>query len=175
MLFADNLSFQVFWDVTLSRQVDGTRRFEGSRRSHPNHTASHLWRLQDRRKENLKSHCLFSNRVPIHRRKPSGKESENYTRIIAMTFPQNSAGDEMWCWRRTEIIWTDRVRNGEGLKRVKKDRNNLHTTKRRKANWIGHILLRNCLLKHKIEWNIQGGAKRTHVFQIIVTLFFFSI
>jgi hypothetical protein len=27
----------------------------------------------------------------------------------------------------------------------------LHTTKRRKANWIGHILRRNCLLKHVIE------------------------
>jgi hypothetical protein len=42
MLFEKNLSFQVFRDVTLSRQVDDTRRFEGSCRSHPNHTASHL-------------------------------------------------------------------------------------------------------------------------------------
>ena len=42
MLFEKNLRFQVFWDVTLSRQMDGTRRFEGSCRSHPNHTASHL-------------------------------------------------------------------------------------------------------------------------------------
>jgi hypothetical protein len=31
----------------------------------------------------------------------------------------------------------------------------LHTIKRRKANWIGHILCRNCLLKQDIEGRIQ--------------------
>jgi hypothetical protein len=57
----------------------------------------------------------------------------------------------MWCWRRTEKIdWTDRVRN-EVLHVLKEDRNILHTIKRRKANWIGHFLRRNCLLKHVIE------------------------
>jgi len=30
------------------------------------------------------------------------------------------------------------------------------TLKRRKVNWIGHILLRNCLLKHVIEGKIEG-------------------
>jgi hypothetical protein len=40
---------------------------------------------------------------------------------------------EMWCWRRMEkISWTDRVRN-EVLHRAK-DRNLLHTIKKRKAN-----------------------------------------
>jgi hypothetical protein len=54
---------------------------------------------------------------------------------------------EMWCWRRMEkISWTDRVRNAEILHRVKEKRNILHTIKRRKANWIGHILRRNCLI-----------------------------
>jgi len=124
--------------------------------THPNHTASHLWRFQDHRKENLKSHNLFQNRVPIHRRKPSGKESKNYTRIIAMTFPQYSVGNKIWCWRRMEIIWTDRVRNEEGLKWVKEGINILHTTNKRKANWIAHILRRNCLLKHVIEGKIEG-------------------
>jgi hypothetical protein len=28
--------------------------------------------------------------------------------------------------------------------------------KRRKANWIEHILRRNCLLKHVIEENLEG-------------------
>jgi hypothetical protein len=28
--------------------------------------------------------------------------------------------------------------------------------KRRKANWIDHILCRNCLLKHVIEGKIEG-------------------
>jgi hypothetical protein len=32
----------------------------------------------------------------------------------------------------------------------------IQTIKRRKANWIGHILRRNCLLKHVIEGNMQG-------------------
>jgi hypothetical protein len=58
---------------------------------------------------------------------------------------------EMWSWRRMEISWTNRVRNKEVLHRVKEERNIVHTIKRRKANWIGHILRRNCLLKHVIE------------------------
>jgi hypothetical protein len=48
------------------------------------------------------------------------------------------------------------VRNEEGLKRAKKDRNILHTTNRWKAKWIGHILRRACLLKHVIEGKIEG-------------------
>jgi hypothetical protein len=55
-----------------------------------------------------------------------------------------------------KINWTDRVRNDEVLNRDKEERNILHTVKRRKANWIGHILRRNCLLKHVIEGNIEG-------------------
>jgi hypothetical protein len=45
---------------------------------------------------------------------------------------------------------TDRVRNEEVLHRVKEERNIVHTIKGRNANWIGHILRRNCLLKHVI-------------------------
>jgi hypothetical protein len=41
------------------------------------------------------------------------------------------------------------------LHKVKEERNILHTIKRRKANWIGHILRRNCLLKHVIEGKIE--------------------
>jgi hypothetical protein len=68
---------------------------------------------------------------------------------------------EIWCWRRMEISWTDRVRNGEVLqRRVKEERNILQTIKRSKANWIGHILHRNCLLKHVIEGKI---ARRIEV------------
>ena len=37
-----------------------------------------------------------------------------------------------------------------------KDRNILHTIKRRKANWIGHILRRNWLLIHIVEGKIEG-------------------
>jgi hypothetical protein len=68
----------------------------------------------------------------------------------------------MWCWRRMEkIIWTDRVRNEQVLHRAKEERNIVHTIKRRKANWIGHILRRNCLLKHLIKGKLEGRIKMT--------------
>jgi hypothetical protein len=60
-----------------------------------------------------------------------------------------------------KISWTDRVRNEEVLHRVKQERNILRTIKRRKANWIGHILRRNCLLKHIIEGQIEGRIQVT--------------
>jgi ribosomal 50S subunit-associated protein YjgA (DUF615 family) len=67
----------------------------------------------------------------------------------------------MWFWRRMEqISWTDRVGSEEILRRVKEERNILHTVKRRKANWIGHILRRNCLLKHVIEGKIERMKRR---------------
>jgi hypothetical protein len=50
-----------------------------------------------------------------------------------------------------KIIWTDCVRNEEVLPRVKEKRKVLLTIKRRKANWIGQILRRNCSLKHVTE------------------------
>ena len=69
---------------------------------------------------------------------------------------------EMWCWRRMEkISWTDHVRNEEVLLRVKEQRNILHEISKRKANWIGHILCRNCLLQRVIEGKIKGGIEVT--------------
>ena len=63
----------------------------------------------------------------------------------------------MWCWRRIEnISWTDHVRNEEVLLRVKEQRNILHEIRKRKANWIGHILRRNCLLKQVMEGKMKG-------------------
>ena len=54
---------------------------------------------------------------------------------------------EMWCWRRSEkISWAYHVRNEEVLLTVKEQRNILHEISKRKANWIGNILRRNCLL-----------------------------
>jgi hypothetical protein len=44
----------------------------------------------------------------------------------------------------------------ESREEFKKRSYNLHTTNRRKANWIGLILRRNCLLKHVIEGKIEG-------------------
>jgi hypothetical protein len=47
------------------------------------------------------------------------------------------------------------------IKCGKEERNILHTIKRRKANWIGHILRRNCLLKHVIEGKLEGRIEMT--------------
>jgi hypothetical protein len=59
-----------------------------------------------------------------------------------------------------KISWTDRVNNEAVLHRAKEGRNILHTKRRRKANWIGHILRRNCLLSHIIEGKIIGTRRR---------------
>jgi hypothetical protein len=53
------------------------------------------------------------------------------------------------------------VRNEDVLLTVKEQRNILHEIHKRKANWIGHILLRNCLLQRVIEGKIQGGIEVT--------------
>ena len=45
--------------------------------------------------------------------------------------------------------------------RVKEQRNILHEIRKRKANWIGHILRRNSLLQRFIEGKIQGGREVT--------------
>jgi hypothetical protein len=62
---------------------------------------------------------------------------------------------EIRCWRKLEkISWTDGVGNEKVLQSVKEERNILHTVKRKWANWIGHILCRNCLLGHVIQRKI---------------------
>ena len=45
------------------------------------------------------------------------------------------------------------------LLRVSEQRNILHTIKTRKANWIGHIMRRNCLLRRIIEGRLEGGIE----------------
>ena len=63
-----------------------------------------------------------------------------------------------------KISWTDRVRNEEALYRVNEERSIVHTIKRWKTNCIGHMLRRNCLLKHiiggKIGRSISDGKTR---------------
>jgi len=66
------------------------------------------------------------------------------------------------CWRWIEkISWTDHMRNEDVLLWVKKQRNILHEIRKRKANWIGHILHRNCLQQRVTEGKIQGGIEVT--------------
>jgi hypothetical protein len=58
-----------------------------------------------------------------------------------------------------KISWTDHGRNEEVLLRVKEQRNILHELSKRNANWIGHILRRNCLLQQVIEEKKMEGYK----------------
>jgi hypothetical protein len=51
--------------------------------------------------------------------------------------------------------WNDHVRK-DVLQRVKEERNNPETIKRRKANWICHVLRKSCLLKHITIGKIDG-------------------
>jgi len=60
-----------------------------------------------------------------------------------------------------KISWTDHVRNEEVLLRVREQRNILHEIRKGKANWIGHILRRNCLLKRVIKGKIKGEMEVT--------------
>jgi hypothetical protein len=60
-----------------------------------------------------------------------------------------------------KISWTDHVRNEEVLLRVKKKMDILHKISKRKADWIGHILRRNCLLQRVIKGKIKAGIEVT--------------
>ena len=53
------------------------------------------------------------------------------------------------------------MRNEEVLLRVNEQRNILHEIRKRKANWIGHILRRNCLVQQVIEGKIKGQIEVT--------------
>jgi len=53
--------------------------------------------------------------------------------------------------RMEKISWTNRVRNELMSCTGKEDTNNISKINRRKANWTGHILQRNCLLKHMTD------------------------
>jgi hypothetical protein len=69
---------------------------------------------------------------------------------------------ELRCWRRMEkISWTDHVRNEDVLLRIKEQRNILYEIRKRKENWIGHILRRNSFLQRVTEGKIQGGIQVT--------------
>jgi len=54
-----------------------------------------------------------------------------------------------------QISWTDRVRNESVLKNESMRRRMFYTQYKRKADWIGHILCGNCLLKQVIEGQIE--------------------
>ena len=58
-----------------------------------------------------------------------------------------------------KISWTDRARNNHHTE--SRRRGILYIIRRRKANWTGHILRRNCLLKHVMEVKIEERIEVT--------------
>ena len=112
---------------------------------------------------------LFTNKLDLNLRKKLVKcyiwsmalyGAETWT--LRAADQKHLESSEMWCWRRMEkISWTDHVRNENVLLRVNEQRNILHEIRKRNANWIGHILHRNCLLKHVIEGKIKGEMEVT--------------
>jgi len=112
---------------------------------------------------------LFTNKLDLHLRKKLVKcyiwgmafyGAETWT--LRAADQKYLESFEMWCWRRMEkISWTDHVRNEEVLLRVNEQRNIAHEIRKRKANWIGHILRRNCFLKQVIEGKIKEEMELT--------------
>ena len=62
-----------------------------------------------------------------------------------------------------EIKWSEKVTNKQVLDRIGEKRTLLNNILRRKANWIGPILRRNCLLHDVIEGQmteVKGVGRR---------------
>jgi hypothetical protein len=59
-----------------------------------------------------------------------------------------------------KISLTDHVRNEDVLLTVKHQRNILHETGKRKANCIGHIFRRNCVIEERMKGGIEVTWRR---------------
>ena len=59
-----------------------------------------------------------------------------------------------------KIKWSEKVTNEQVLDRMGEKKTLINNILRRKANWIGHILRRNCLLHYAIEGNERSRKKK---------------
>ena len=69
-----------------------------------------------------------------------------------------------------KIKWSEKVTNEQVLGRIGEKRALLNNILRRKANWIGHILRRNCLLHDDIEgqmMEVKGVGRRRRRTQLL--------
>ena len=63
-----------------------------------------------------------------------------------------------------KIKWSEKVTNEEVLERRGDKRTLLNNNLHRKANWVGHVLRRNCLLHDAIEGQlaeVKGVGRRS--------------
>ena len=58
------------------------------------------------------------------------------------------------------VKWADKIKIAVVLERVGEGRIMLELTKKRKINWLGHWLRRNCLLKDALEGMVNGKKVR---------------
>ena len=68
---------------------------------------------------------------------------------------------EMWVWRRMErVSWEDKKTNEEVLCFVGEERSFIDTIRKRKKNWIGHVVRGEGLLKLVLEGRMEGRKTR---------------
>ena len=68
---------------------------------------------------------------------------------------------ETWrCERMEKISWSDRVKDEKVLHKSQGGNEYPTHNKQRKANWIGRILTRNCILKYVMEVQLEGTGRR---------------
>ena len=77
------------------------------------------------------------------------------------SFSLQKATKTFLMFHANSFSWTNNVRNEEVLLSVNEQRNILHEIRKQKANWIGHILRRNCLIHQGIEEKIKGEMEMT--------------
>ena len=80
---------------------------------------------------------------------------------------------QMWTWRKMERCKMDRQNknNAVVLERVGEGRIMVELIKKRKRNWLGHWLRRNCLLKDALEGMVNGKKVRgRRIYQMIDNL-----
>ena len=67
---------------------------------------------------------------------------------------------EVWIWRGIErIAWTDHITNGGVLEGVQESRQLINLIKERQAEWIGHVMRSDTLLKDILEGRTKGKSK----------------
>ena len=68
---------------------------------------------------------------------------------------------EMWIWRKIEkVSWMERKTNDEVLKMAEEKRLLIDTIRKRKKNWMGHILRRDSLINVALEGRMEGKRSR---------------
>ena len=58
------------------------------------------------------------------------------------------------------VSWVQRITNEQVLERIGERRRLLEVIKKRKKNWIGHMLRRDCLLVNALEGLVCGRRRK---------------